>query len=176
MTANEKFIESCNKADIELLRAAIAEGADVNLETRPGGSTYFEEMVFDWGSDMRMVIEKNAQEFLPALTEDQLVDFATVLVENGLNLDHCSGAEDGDPLDTFWYVAKWGRSLKLLDYLLQNGLKPAMQKTAFGLSPLEQLQSDLDLEIMCDHKLFAQYLTEVIRLSIAYGALIPDTV
>lgn len=174
MTPNEKFIKSCSTADIDLLREAIAEGADVNLETNPGDSTYFEEMVFGWGTDMRMVIEKSAQEFMPAFTEDQLVDFAKVLVENGLNLSHCFGVKVEDSLDIFWYVAKWGRSLKLLEYLLQNGLKPSVLEMCGGLTPFEELQSDIDLEIMCGRSNYAQYLTEVVRLSIAYGALSPD--
>lgn len=170
MTPNEKFIESIKTADVILLREAISEGADVNLERYANDTTYFEEMIYEWGCSKSWYDETSNPDYKPAYSEDQLIEFARVLVENGLDVNHC--VDDGnDSTDTFWYVAKWGHSLRLMEFLLQKGMNPNGIKRYGGLSPLDELESDIFAEECCGYPNYARAIYRSARLAVAYGAL-----
>lgn len=157
MTPNEKYIESTKTGDVNLLREAIAEGADINLEVRPNDETYFEQMVYDWGCGESWYKENPDTEPGPPFPEDQLLEYTRVLVENGFNVDHCVD-EDNDPLDVFWHVAKWSGSLRLLEYLLQNGMNPNGPKRYGGSSPLDELEGDIFMEECCGYPNYADQI------------------
>ena len=55
--------------------------------------------------------------------EEDMLKFASMLVAGGFNVGHAP-RDNSDEVGTFWHVAKWGGSLKLLEYLLSKGLNP----------------------------------------------------
>jgi hypothetical protein len=164
--ATQKFIESCDKFSVDLLREAIAEGADLNYRDEYGDSPF---------DDMMLYIEKPFNDelngcYTSPYNEEDMLKFASMLVAGGFNVGH-TPRDNSDEVGTFWHVAKWGGSLKLLEYLLSKGLNPnyIMEE---GYSALDELESHIWLEdAACGYPLYASYLYEAARLSVAYGAL-----
>lgn len=165
--ATQKFIEACDKFSIDLLREAIAEGADLNYRDKFGESP-FDNMVWlaDNAYDHTYYPEDNV-----GITEDDLIEFASVLIDNGFDLSS-TPPEDKDESGTFWMVAKWGGSLKLLEFMLSKGLNPNYISYESGWSALDELEGDVWMEdVACGNPEFAAYLYEAARLAVAYGAL-----
>ena len=164
--ATQKFINACDTFNIELLREAIAEGADLNYRDEFGESP-FDEMV--WAADNAYFREEieNADDF----TEEDMIEFASLLIDNGFDLTY-TPPEDKDEQGTYWSVAKWGGSLKLLEFMLSKGLNPNYISYESGCSALDELEGDVWMEdVACGNPEFAEYLYEAARLSVAYGAL-----
>lgn len=163
--ATQKFINACDTFSINLLREAVAEGADLNYRDEFGESP-FEEMV--WAADNAYIREEieNADNF----TEEDMIEFASILIDNGFDLSYIPPSDKDEP-GTFWSVAKWSGSLKLLEFMLSKGLA-TNYITYEGMSPLSELEGDVWMEeVGCCNPEFAAYLYEAARLSIAYGAL-----
>lgn len=164
--ATQKFIEACDKFSIDMLREAIAEGADLNYRDEYGESPFDEMMLY---IDKPFNDESEGYYTSPCNEED-LLKFASVLVEGGFNVG-CTPRDYSGEIGTFWHVAKWGGSLKLLEYLLGKGLNPNYIMED-GCSTLDELIYDTWVEeVACGRPGYASYLYEAARLSIAYGAL-----
>lgn len=165
--ATQKFIEACDKFSVDMLREAIAEGADLNYRDKYGDSP-FDNMV--WLAD-NAYDYKYDPEYNVGITGDDLIEFATILIDNGFDLTYTPPA-DKDEQGTYWSVAKWGGSLKLLEFMLSKGLNPNYISYESGCSALDELEGDVWMEdVACGNPEFAEYLYEAARLSVAYGAL-----
>lgn len=165
--ATQKFINACDTFNIELLREAIAEGADLNYRDEFGDSP-FDNMV--WLADNAYDYTYDP-EYNVGITGDDLIEFASILIDNGFDLTYTPPA-DKDEQGTYWNVAKWGGSLKLLEFMLSKGLNPNYISYESGCSALDELEGDVWMEdVACGNPEFAEYLYEAARLSVAYGAL-----
>lgn len=161
MTSEEKFIEACRTCDTKLLLESIEDGVDVNLQDEPWGS-YFGIMIYRWGSCWGYYDETDFR-----WSEDQVIEFANIIVDNGFDLNMI--IDDGDIRDFYWQVARWSESPKLLEVLFKRGMNP--NHLGGDRSMLDNLHDDIFMERMCDCLKCSRYLYEACRLSIAYGAL-----
>lgn len=167
MTPDQKFIEACKICNKQLLLEAISEGVDVNLKDELWG-TYFGEMIYHWGSCWDYYYDFEKKETAPRWSEDEILEFATIVVDNGFDLNFVM--DDGmEVTDFYWHVAKWGNSFNLLRLFFQKGMDP--NHLAGERSMLEELHSDIFAEECCGYPEIAKYLYDVCRFSIAYGAL-----
>jgi hypothetical protein len=165
--ATQKFIEACDKFSVDMLREAIAEGADLNYRDKYGDSP-FDNMV--WLAD-NAYDNTYDPEYNVGITGDDLIEFASVLIDNGFDLTY-TPPEDKDEQGTFWSVAKWGGSLKLLEFMLSKGLNPNYISYDSRCSALDELEGDVWMEdVACGNPEYAAYLYEAARLAVAYGAL-----
>ena len=165
--ATQKFIQACEKFSIDMLREAIKEGADLNYRDEFGDSP-FDNMV--WLADNAYDYTYDP-EYNVGITGDDLIEFAAILIDNGFDLTYTPPA-DKDEQGTYWSVAKWGGSLKLLEFMLSKGLNPNYISYESGCSALDELEGDVWMEdVACGNPEFAEYLYEAARLSVAYGAL-----
>lgn len=165
--ATQKFIEACDKFSVDMLREAIAEGADLNYRDKYGDSP-FDNMV--WLAD-NAYDNTYDPEYNIGITGDDLIEFASVLIDNGFDLTY-TPPEDKDEQGTFWSVAKWGGSLKLLEFMLSKGLNPNYISYDSKCSALDELEGDVWMEdVACGNPEYAAYLYEAARLAVAYGAL-----
>lgn len=168
MTANDKFREACKTADIGLLKEAVQEGADVNMLDDVGDMTCFEQMIYMWGSCWNYYQEDFKDNPEPRWTDEHMIEFSKILVENGFNLNqiHRDGNES---FSVFWNVAKWGHSLPLLESLFRLGMDANHMDRDFSM--LDRLEEDVFADGVCGYLEDAKDLYDAIRLSIAYGAL-----
>ena len=163
MTANEKLAQACKTGDIELLKQAIAEGCNVNYVNNQWDETCFEEMIWYWGSA--------AKDYEPdgsKWSEGHMIEFVGIMIDAGLDLNRIT--HDGlESFNVFWSVAKWGRNLPLLEYMLQRGMNPNYMDG--NCSMLDALDGDIFAEECCGNQSYAAELYNACRLAVAYGAL-----
>lgn len=168
MTANETLELACETGNIELLKQAIAEGCDVNYVNNQWDETCFEEMIWYWGSGGGNDADKDYEPDWPQWSEEHMIEFVGIMIDAGLNLNRVS--HDGyESFNLFWHVAKWGRSLPLLEYMLQRGMNPNYVDGKWSM--VELLEDDIFAEECCGYPDLAAGLYNAGRLAVAYGAL-----
>lgn len=155
MTANEQFQKACEEIDIDLLQKAIIEGCDVNYIDNRWDETCFERMVYKWGCS-------------PQRSVKYMINMVALMIDAGLDLNRVA-RDEMETTNVFWTVAKWGRSLPFLEYMLQRGMNPNCMDGDYSM--LDSLRGDIFAEECCGYLDVASYLYKACRLAEAYGAL-----
>ena len=161
--AKQLLEKAYENLDVNLLKEAIALGADVNQLDKCGEETLFEEMVCEFGCSAAW--GERDERYLG----DNLIEFTDVLLENGLDLNHYY--HDGlETVSTFHEVSRWGHNKRFLEYLLQHGMDPNIIGEDDCHTAWEELDEDIFLEECCGYPNYAAWFYNAGRLAIGYGA------
>lgn len=164
-TTQEKLLEKAFQTlDIEMLKIALSNGADVNYIPEDEDLGLLEEAIYQYGCDyiQNLVYPEEETTKLLDIQENTLIEFIEILSIYGYNFNRIFKGFD-ENISTFYVVSIWGYNTKIVEKLLQKGMRPHIYEN--GSSDIDEVIYKANNEKNCGYEVICNRLMEILDLT-----------